>query len=662
MKRISIPILFYVLMFVSVVNNIILAQILLEGLSSEVEQEWVAIYNGPANLSDEATDIAVDAAGNVYVTGGSRGAPDNYDYATIKYDRNGQMQWIRRYDAGLRDYAYALAIDDSANVYVTGSSEAAGSGEDYLTIKYNTDGVEQWVRRYNGPGNGYDRAVDIAVDNMGNVYVTGTSFGSGTERDFATIKYSPEGNELWVRRYNGAENSVDEVVALALDNSGNVIVTGKSIGLNNRFNYATIIYSSDGIEQWVRRYSSAGNRSDVPYAIAVDGAGNVFVTGSGGSDDSTIYTSDFLTIKYDLSGNQQWIAKYDGPGNDSDIARAIAVDDSGNVYITGISVGEGWWYDIATIKYDSSGIEQWVSRFNSGFVYDLALDQSGNVYVTGVSSDSTTIGAFTTIKYDTYGVQQWFIRYNGPGGYDVAKAITLDESANIYVTGNTDVPGGIPTFDYVTIKYKQKIIPVELISFTASINNNSVILTWQTATETNNRGFEIQRLQDYKIERIQDWKKIGFIEGYGTTTEPKLYSFIDDKVAAGIYCYRLKQIDFDGTYEYFPDANGIEVDFNVPLLFVLEQNFPNPFNPSTTINYALPYQSSVEIVIYDIMGREIRSFNITSQPAGYQGIIWDGRNENGNLVSSGVYLYRFIAKSLENNESFMKTAKLMMLK
>ncbi len=100
----------------------------------------------------------------------------------------------------------------------------------------------------------------------------------------------------------------------------------------------------------------------------------------------------------------------------------------------------------------------------------------------------------------------------------------------------------------------------------------------------------------------------------------------------------------------------------LPKEYSLLGNYPNPFNPSTTISYAQPYQSSVELVIYDIMGAKVKSFNIPSQSAGYQSILWDGRNENGNQVASGIYLYRINIKSLETNETFVKNAKLMMLK
>src|SRR5262249_24896320 len=178
---------------------------------------WVARYNGPGNAVDVATAIALDTAGNVYVTGLSDGTGSR-DYATIKYDADGNQVWAARYGAGA---AFAIVVD-AGNVYVTGF----GNG-DYATIKYDVDGNERWVARYNGPGNGVDRAEALAVDAAGNVYVTGWSWGGfGTGFDYATIKYDADGNERWVTRYNGPVNGDDSAKALAADAAGNVYVTG----------------------------------------------------------------------------------------------------------------------------------------------------------------------------------------------------------------------------------------------------------------------------------------------------------------------------------------------------------------------------------------------------------------------------------------------------
>jgi predicted acetyltransferase len=180
------------------------------------------------------------------VTGVSEGQGTDWDYATIKYNSQGQELWVARYNGpgnGI-DEAFAIAVDNNGNIYVTGVSEGQGAVGDYATIKYNSQGQELWVARYNGPGNFGDVARAIAVDNQGNSYVTGKSFGSSPYEDYATIKYNSEGQVVWVARYNGPGNGYDEASAIAVDNNGNVYVTGMSEGQGSSSDYATIKYPS----------------------------------------------------------------------------------------------------------------------------------------------------------------------------------------------------------------------------------------------------------------------------------------------------------------------------------------------------------------------------------------------------------------------------------
>jgi beta-propeller repeat-containing protein len=418
-----------------------------------VTQAWVARYNGSANGLDDAKAIAVDGSGNVYVTGFSLGAGTFNDYATVKYDSAGQEQWVARYNGpgNGEDDAVAIATDGAGNLYVTGQSLGLGTDYDYATVKYDSAGQEQWVARYNGPGNGEDDAVAIATDGAGNLYVTGQSLGAGTSSDYATIKYDSAGLEQWVARYNGPVNGFDIASAIAIDSLGNVYVTGRSSGAGTSADYATVKYDSAGQEQWVARYNGPGNGPDEAYAIAVDSLGNVCVTGATlGSGPGR----DYATIKYNAAGEEQWVARYP-----LSLASAIAVDGSGNVYVTGESSETvSGPVDYATIKYNSSGQEQWVARYNgsrNGYnrAQAIALDGSGNVYVTGFSTGTRTYD-YATVKYDSAGQEQWVARYNGPGhSDDRADAMAVDSTGNVYVTGGSD--GRRTGYDYATVKYVQ---------------------------------------------------------------------------------------------------------------------------------------------------------------------------------------------------------------
>jgi uncharacterized delta-60 repeat protein len=417
-------------------------------------EEWVARYNGPENGNDDTGDIAVDSAGNIYVTGYSLGTGTDLDYITVKYNSAGVEQWSSRYDgpANGQDRAYGIAVDSSGNVYVTGHSDGiGGTYADCATIKYNSAGVEQWVRRYNGPGSGFDGAYDIAVGSTGNVYVTGRSLGIGTSTDYFTIKYNSGGVEQWVARYNGLGNSSDTAYAIVLDSSENVYITGKCTGTDASDDYATVMYNSGGVEQWASEYSGPGNDEDIAHDIVVDMSGNVFVTGNSYGSGTL---SDYATIKYNSSGVEQWVQRKNGEGNTSDMARAITLDASGNVYVTGrLSL------DYGTIKYDTDGYEQWMVRYNgpndmSDTGEGMILDSSGNIYVTGYSRVTATDYDFATIKYDSGGNQQWVARYNGTGNdYDIVREIVLDDLGNVYITGNSAGSGTLG--DGATIKYKR---------------------------------------------------------------------------------------------------------------------------------------------------------------------------------------------------------------
>src|SRR5262249_24373065 len=210
------------------------------------------------------------------------------------------QEWIAFYNGGFGfDVASGMAVDDSGNIYVTGSSVGPGSCNfycsDYATIKYDPSGTQQWVTRYNGPANDDDHPAAIAVDNSGNVYVTGASLGSAWPNyDYATIKDDTTGNQLWVARYNGPGNDMDFANAIAVDASGNVYVTGSSRGAGGDFDYATVKYDSSGQQQWIARYNGPGNVDDEAYGIAVDASGNVYVTGDSGGSGSG---NDYATIK-----------------------------------------------------------------------------------------------------------------------------------------------------------------------------------------------------------------------------------------------------------------------------------------------------------------------------------------------------------------------------
>jgi hypothetical protein len=425
--------------------------------SGGVYEAWVARYNGPGNDYDGAVAIVCDGSGNVYVTGESVGVETGADYLTIKYNSSGEEEWVARYDGGLGDAATAIVIDSSSNVYVTGQSWNAKTSEyDYATVKYNADGQQQWIARYDGPANDYDYPTGIAVDNSGNVYVTGVSTGLEEDWDCTTIKYNSGGQQEWVVRYNGPANLDDWGTAIAVDKADNIYVTGGSVVSGIFSEYLTIKYNSAGQEQWVARYHGTGNGNDAANAIAIDSSGNIYVTGSSLNSNNNF---DCVTIKYDSIGQQTWLARYDGPIHFDDLGYAIAIDNSDNVSVTGAGAVSFNEFNYLTIRYNSAGQEQWVAQSNAGgYAGAVATDSLGNTYITGTGSGVTSPD-YATVKYDALGQEQWVARYNGPAnGNDYAKAIAIDGSGNVYVTG-TSLTSTPFNSDSATIKYVQGATP-----------------------------------------------------------------------------------------------------------------------------------------------------------------------------------------------------------
>ncbi len=191
---------------------------------------------------------------------------------------------------------------------------------------------------------------------------------------------------------------------------------------------------------------------------------------------------------------------------------------------------------------------------------------------------------------------------------------------------------------YYTNELSDDPLPVELTSFSAAVIGKDVKLNWNTATEINNYGFEVERMSTVKGQTSDEWQKIGFVNGNGNSNSPKSYSFVDEQVIACKYSYRLKQIDNDGQFEY---SKPVEVDVSGADKFKLTQNYPNPFNPTTAINFVLPQAGMVKLVLFNILGQEIETLVNEYKEAGTHTI-----NFNAHDLNSGVYIYKIDANGL----------------
>jgi Domain of unknown function (DUF5050)/Secretion system C-terminal sorting domain len=218
----------------------------------------------------------------------------------------------------------------------------------------------------------------------------------------------------------------------------------------------------------------------------------------------------------------------------------------------------------------------------------------------------------------------------------------------------TDILTFVPNVTGIALDYNPTQLPVELTSFTVLKMNDVVKLNWQTATEVNNYGFEIERHSVTQIASnlSNKWEKVGFIEGHGNSNSPKLYSFTDIPTGGTNFSYRLKQIDIDGKFTY---SDIVEVEV-IPENYELSQNYPNPFNPSTTISYKIPEDSFVELKVYDILGKEVAALVNKREKAGNYKVTFDTQNIAGKHLTSGIYFTRL------NSGSYTGLIKMLLIK
>ncbi len=366
--------------------------------SSNGSTRWTRQFDGTGRQGDGAKDMAIDDSANLYIAGYTCDTiPGNWttNALVMKYDSAGNLKWLGIWDAEPNyaeggNVATDIAIDSACNVYVAGYYYAINpyQGYNFFLLKYNASGIFQWARNYNGPG-GYadDYPAALTVDKAGNAVITGKSRQSVylyTE-DYATIRYDPQGNVRWVRRYDGPPGYDDIPMAIATDDSCNVYVTGYSNYYS--YNMLTIKYDSAGNEKRVERYTGFWeNRGN---DIVLDSQRNIYVTGS--------YRDSYLTVKYAPDWTMLWAKEYYFPGGSGGGIRLLATGDTG-VIVAGTSVG-----DIATLRYDAGGNLKWIHRFNGNadgtdWVTDIAPGPAAAVYVTGAVADSVNGDDYVALK------------------------------------------------------------------------------------------------------------------------------------------------------------------------------------------------------------------------------------------------------------------------
>jgi photosystem II stability/assembly factor-like uncharacterized protein len=588
---------------------------------------------------------------------------------------------FRTEDGGIL-WSYEIRYDSRGlnTVHFINSTTGWIAGGDYYDsiILKTTNGGYNWKSQVSETGEG-----------LNNIFFVNDSKGWIVGNNGTLIK-TENGGSLWKSQVKGTTKNLNDVTflnnnnGLAVGDNGTIVITtngganwdfqtsgitnnlkavhfideqnGWSVGgeFGSSGDSSVIIHTTDGSISWTEQTRVPScSLKDVFFIDA-----NMGFAG-GEASDSVGWYSIFLKT---TDGGITWVPKYDTLGF---ISRIHFVD-SNTGWILG-SMGGMWGYDSYIYRTSDGGIT-WTRKLeNHGggprgggnpAVFDIYFRDSNNGIAIGDVVYRTTNGGDTwidTIPLPEVSLGKIFVYENqiigvGYGGIvcqstDWGTSWTSQNSGTARSLNGvyfTDSNNGWAVGESGTILHTTNggIVPVELNSFTAAANGKEVTLSWSTATELNNQGFEVQRKFG-----SNDFVTVGSVKGHGTTTSPNNYTYVDKLIDAGKYFYRLKQIDYGGKYEY---SQVVEVNWSPFTTYKLEQNYPNPFNPTTTIGFGIPEKVNVKLSVLNILGEEIKILLNEEKEAGYHSIDF-----NASDLPSGVYFYKLVTGSYSSTKKMI---------
>lgn len=368
---------------------------------------WTASHNGSANLTDAFYAVAVDNENNIYAAGLSQEIGSSWDIVTNKYNADGELQWskLKNGSSNIEENATDIAVDAFGNIYTAGYIDQIGEGQDYCLIKYDTDGNELWMQTWGGPIGGSDVVYEMAIDFEGNILLNGR-MGSGGDSldDFATIKYNPEGVLQWVKTYHQIYGETG--FTIDVDSEGNVYAGGWAADGVSMGESLIIKYDPDGNTLWEQRYHNGlGGVSEAWVLRTYEDV--VYMAGA--SVDWDITGQDFMVLKYDADGNLLWDVAYDHGLNNADYLTSMTLDNAGNIVTSGL-ISDFTSGDILTVKFNPEGEVLWAITYNGDAdsydeAWGVATDNDGNVFVTGFDINEGIYSDMAVIKYSEQQVE-----------------------------------------------------------------------------------------------------------------------------------------------------------------------------------------------------------------------------------------------------------------
>ena len=590
------------------------------------------------------------------------------------------------------DEIKAVAIQSDGKIVAAGYATVSGV-KVYALARYNTDGsldnsfgTNGLVTTQIGSTNLYPN--DMVIQPDGKIIVVG-NFGDGTGSKIMLARYNSDGTldtnfgtsgfaYLTLPHYASG-------LTVALQSDNKIIVGGGAKTASNFVNFYLARFTTGGVLD--NTFGGSGNgyvTTDVSkvefnynnedgsmYSIAIDNNDNIYCAGD--VHISPTYQDLLALVKYTPSGSLDntfggnGIVTYNFGANG--YGKSVAIQSDGKIVVAGTYSGSPNKFALFRFLSDgtldnsfgTSGVTLTAIGSGNSVANSLALKGTG-IVVSGFSYNGSN-NDFAIAVYNSSGTLDNTFGTSGTvttdfnSNNDISNAVAVNSSGSIIAGGSASNGSNL---DFALAKYGGTTsLPVELTSFNALINENTVNLTWQTATEVNNYGFEVQRLAVGSQQSANAaagsrtlnagiWQKIGFVKGNGTSNSANTYSFTDNNPNLSMKTeYRLKQVNNDGTFKY---SSILTVNL-LPNKFELSQNYPNPFNPSTIIKYVIPQSEHVTLKVYDELGNEVRTLVNGNRSAGQYNVEFNGSN-----LASGIYFYKISA----GNYSAVK--KLMLLK
>lgn len=411
-----------------------------------VNKDWEYIGGIPGQY--DYVQSKLHSNGNLILVG-NNSTNGQTDILITALNIDGTVAWQQTNSGanGQNDYGTDLAIDNTGNIYVCGAVHN-GSNTDYRILKYSTDGVLIWTKQYNGSGNGDDVPVAIRIDANNNIYVTGTSTGSGTLTDFATLKYDQSGTLFWTKRYNYS-NLPEIATCLEIDNSGNVFVAGASANNLNNSDFCVVKYNSSGTQMAVQRHATTGNGYDLPAEMTINSSGNVFIVGTSEAGNN----KNVKLIAFTNTLTALWAQYIDQFGRD-DEGYSITLTPSNNLVITGYSKKQSGGTNLIVAKYTLTGTQVWLKNKTAIIDNEIAkgrkvrVNSNGKIFLSGESFTDNSRD-FVTQSYDENGNILWEKTFDNLNTTEKAAQLVVSNE-DVYITGTTSDGN---TDQLATVKY-----------------------------------------------------------------------------------------------------------------------------------------------------------------------------------------------------------------